>query len=401
VGVNNLRLLSFILAMFASLSASPIVNMARADAFDDLKVQIASVAYADGVLKFNQAVETLGQSLYRYGLEAPQTRDLAMILPVMRMPVPTNPNPEKIDYQAFRKILETLVIDLDASEAALASAGEVEAKLNVNLTTIGYDFNLDGKRTPDETLPAILTGMLGPNVTPSSDFSVKFDTADIYWLRGYGRFISGFAQFLLAHDFEDTFNKTFQIYFPRSGLAVGEKLRANRSSAGIYIGSPEGEGTIADAIAFIHLINWPTVEAARLDDARKRWSEMADLSPKSWAAARKETDNDREWLPNAKQTQAITGSVNSDETINAWLAVMTEFKEILDGKKLMPHWRFDKGLNMKRFFTESKSFDLVLMITGTDAVQYAEDGPVSTSARWNELMSAFQGNFLGYAVWYN
>jgi hypothetical protein len=392
-----LRLLSIIFAVIVGLSA----GFARADAFDDLKQQMASVVYADGVLKFNQAVEHLGQSLYRHGLEAPQIRDLAMILPVMRMPVPTNPNPEKIDYQVFRKILETLVIDLDASEAALATAGEVDAKLDVNLANIGYDFNGDGKRTPDEMLSAILTAMLGPNMTPATDVSVKFDTADVYWLRGYGRFISGFVQFMLAHDFEDTFNKTFHIYFPRSGLALGNTLSANQSAGSMFTGSSGSDHTIADATAFIHLINWPTVDASRLEDARKRWRDMADLSPKSWAAARNETDNDREWLPNAKQTQAITGSTNDDATINAWLAVMAEFKDILDGKKLMPHWRFDKGLNMKRFFAESKRFDLVLMITGTDAVQYVEDGPVSTSARWNELMRAFQGNFLGYAVWYN
>ncbi len=392
-----MRLIAIILAVFAALSSS----VARADAIDDLKQQIALVAYADGVLKYNSAIEHLGQSLYRHGLSAPQSRDLAVILPIMRFPVPQNPNPEKIDYQLFRKILETLVIDLDAAEASLAAAGEVDAKLAVDLAAIGYDFNRDGKRTPDEMLPVILTGLLGPNLNPASDLTVKFDTADIYWLRGYGRFVSGIAQFLLAHDFEDTFNKTFHIYFPRSGLVHGEKLRANQSATGMFTGSSDSDNTIADAISFFHLINWPTVEAARLDDARMRLIAMAELSPKSWAAARKETDNDREWLPNARQTQAITGSKTEDSTINAWLVVMAELKDILDGKKLMPHWRFDKGLNVKRFFTESKNFDLVLMVTGTDAVQYAEDGPVSTSARWNELMSAFRGNFLGYAVWYN
>ena len=128
---------------------------------------------------------------------------------------------------------------------------------------------------------------------------------------------------------------------------------------------------------------------------------MADLSPKSWAAARRETDNDREWLPNAKQVQAFTGSTNDDEVINGWLEVMAEFKAVLEGRKLMGHWRFDKGMNIKRFFEESKGFDLVLWITGTDAVQYVEEGPVSNGTTWNGLTGTFRGNFLGYALWFN
>jgi hypothetical protein len=52
-------------------------------------------------------------------------------------------------------------------------------------------------------------------------------------------------------------------------------------------------------------------------------------------------------------------------------------------------------------FEESKNFDLVLLITGTDAVPYLEDGSVSSGAEWNNLMQVFRGNFLGYALWYN
>jgi hypothetical protein len=91
----------------------------------------------------------------------------------------------------------------------------------------------------------------------------------------------------------------------------------------------------------------------------------------------------------------------SDATIDGWLAVMKEFELVLDGEKLLPHWRFDRGLNVKRLFTESKNFDLVLLLAGPDAVPYLEDGPISTTADWDNLTSVFRGNFLGYAIWYN
>lgn len=392
-----MRILVLILSLMSWFHASPV----QADTLADLKQKAASIAYADGTLKFGLAIERLGQSLYRYGLASPNERSLGMVLPIMRMPVPANPKPDKIDYQAFRQILVTLVADLDAAEAALASAGDVDAKLPVNLATIGFDFNRDGTRTPEEMLPVLMANLMGANMTPTTNFTVNFDTADIYWLRGYGRFISSFAQFLLAHDFEVTFNKTFHLFFPQSGLPLGDVLRADSAGTGMFTGSGQGDGEIADSIALFHLINWKTADASKLSDVRLRLRAMADLSPKSWAAARAETDNDKEWLPNARQTQAITGTANSDAVIDGWLAVMAEFGDILDGKKLMPHWRFAKGMNVKRFFEESGNFDLVLAITGTDAVPYLEQGLVSDSTRWNDLMRVFEGNFLGYAVWYN
>jgi hypothetical protein len=358
----------------------------------------ARAGAAQGALQFMLAIEHLGKSFYRYGLSFPEQRGMMMV-PVLRFPVPDNPSPEKIDYAALRGIFEKLVTDLDAAEASLAKLGDAEVKLPANLGALRIDFNADGQSGPDETVAGVLDRMMGGQMNPAQmpDMSVNFDTADVYWMRGYSRFISAFAQFMLAHDFEPTFQKTFHLFFPRAGLATGDLLGKNSSM------SPDaGEmGTIGDAVAFIHLMSWPVSDSAKLSDVRVRLLAMADMSRKSWAAALREIDNDREWLPNPKQTQAITGTTNSSEVINGWLAVMEEFSAILEGRKLLPHWRFDKGMNVKRMFEEQKTFDLVLLVAGTDAVHYLEDGPVSTGDEWNNLMSAFQGNFLGYAIWFN
>ena len=56
---------------------------------------------------------------------------------------------------------------------------------------------------------------------------------------------------------------------------------------------------------------------------------------------------------------------------------------MIDGKKLVPHWRFTKGFNLARVFDEPQPFDTVLWITGPAALPYLEDGPVSTSEDWN------------------
>ena len=43
----------------------------------------------------------------------------------------------------------------------------------------------------------------------------------------------------------------------------------------------------------------------------------------------------------------------------------------------------------------------MLLITGTDAALFLDNAPPSTDADWNNLMGVFQGNFLGYALWFN
>jgi hypothetical protein len=74
---------------------------------------------------------------------------------------------------------------------------------------------------------------------------------------------------------------------------------------------------------------------------------------------------------------------------------------VLDGIKLLPHWRFSEGFNFKRVFFEPRDFDLVLWAAGYSAVPYLEDGPTLSLTDWNQWNRAINGNFLGYALWFN
>jgi hypothetical protein len=352
----------------------------------------AEAQAGQGLVRFVTAIEHLAQAMHRHGL-ATRSGGPMINLPILRIPVPPNAKPEKLDYAGFRAIFQRLVDDLDAAEAAMAPVGDAPVKFPIDLLKVRLDLDGDGKAADYEVLGNLMNN-LAPGMVPPQAV-IAFDTTDIYWLRGYSRFLSGFAQFMLAHDFHDTFDKTFHVFFPDAGLPLADRLkRADAPDAW-------ADGALGDAIAFLHLINWPVAEPARLADVRLRLKAMAEMSRKSWAAARQETDNDAEWLPNAKQQTVFAGPPVTDEMINGWLAVMAEFDAILDGKKLLPHWRFKQGLNVKRMFEESKNFDFVLLIAGADAAPWLEDGPVSSSADWNSLMNVFQGNFLGYAMWFN
>jgi hypothetical protein len=350
---------------------------------------------AQGILLFVSAVERVGQFLYRHGLQT-TNGGIMMQFPVLRMPVEPNPNPEPLDYEKYRAILQTLFDDLNKADALLAEGAKGDVKLAVDLLKVRADINGDGLAGDNESLGFILQALTRrAEPEPLPDLTFTFDKADILWLRGYIQFITTAAQFGLSVDFEESFNKTAHGYFPRAGLPMqAELIRPVQAMSFV-------DNSMGDALAMIHLMNWQVTDPARLKDVRLRLKTLAQLSRESWAAARAETDNDNEWLPNAKQTSKLAAAPVDDAIIDGWLLVMDEFEAVLDGKKLMPHWRFEKGFNVKRFFEESKRIDAVLITAGVDAIPFLEPGPISSSSSWNSLSGVFRGNFLGYAIWFN
>jgi hypothetical protein len=125
------------------------------------------------------------------------------------------------------------------------------------------------------------------------------------------------------------------------------------------------------------------------------------LSRKSWNAIEAETDDDREWLPGPRQTQSFTGMFVDADQVAAWRAMLDETEALLDGRKLVPHWRLERGINLRRVFDEPQPFDIVLWITGPAALPYLESGPVTTREEWNRILQAFGSQFGRYAIWFN
>ena len=85
----------------------------------------------------------------------------------------------------------------------------------------------------------------------------------------------------------------------------------------------------------------------------------------------------------------------------AWFAFLDESEAILEGRRLAPHWRFAKGIDVKAFFEKPQSFDVVLFVTGQGALPYLADGPITSPERWARIIRAFEGNFFQFAVWFN
>ena len=351
----------------------------------------ADARFGLGLIRFVQAVEHLSQGLYRYGLQPPRT----FLMPIVRLPVPVNRNPEPVDYDKFRALLLTFVADLRAAEEALAAvpAGS-DTKIAVDLFAVRYDADGDGTVDPDERLAEALSVIM--DMDPA-DFegapAVAFDVADSFWLRGYCNVLMALGEFLLAHDWRESFDVSFHVFFPRAHSEFQEALAPPDDS---FLGS---EVAIADLISFLH-IRWPVAEPERMAAVRLHLKAMVSLSRENWAAAMAETDDDREWIPSPDQTGAF-GTPVTAEQVAAWHDVLDQVDALLDGERLLPHWRFDDGINLRRVFEEPRPFDLILWITGPSALPYLEDGRVLTGRQWERITRAFEGSFGSYAIWFN
>ena len=232
----------------------------------------------------------------------------------------------------------------------------------------------------------------------AGNFLVRFDAGDVPWFRGYCHLLSALAETLLAYDESSLFDHTAHLFFLRPETPF-PFLAARTGDTGSSL--PE-IATISDVVAFVHLINFPVREPARLTAALDHLSQVTALSRESWRRIQAETDDDHEWIPNSRQTGVLPGVKVTQEQIDAWLKTLDEVDAILAGRKLLPFWRGGdrekRGVNLHRVLTEPSNFDLVLWVQGTAAVPYLQEGTPTDLNLWKDVNSAFGGNALGFAL---
>lgn len=348
--------------------------------------------FALGIAQTMSALEGLMQSLYKYGLDPAWASDL----PFVRLPVPKNPSPDALTNKAFREIVAKFESDLAKVETTLAPFKSADVKLPVMIGSYRLDFDGDGKATDQEAFYEIFNRITRANITAESskEFVVLADKGDVHWLRGYCRLLRALCEINLAYDTSELHDLTAQLFFPhaevKGAIAVGQ--------------SHEIFDSILDAVAFIHLLQLPVAEPARMETARQHILAAIGQSRESWQAILAETDDDLEWIPSPKQKiVAVPGARVSEEMLTGWNAAIDEAERILNGEKLIPFWRKDetRGVNLKRVFTEPTKFDLVLWVQGSAALPYLEKGEVTDPQLWNDILNGFQGQFLSFAIWVN
>ncbi len=354
--------------------------------------------FALGVIQFLCAVEGLGQDLNKYGLRQNISRGVG---PARNLVLPFGTRkPELLTYNAARKMVQDFLDGLTQSQATLEQIKDPDVKLPLHFGLIKLDLNGDGKADSKECLWKIYTGIDNAKYIDEAkvkEFYIKFDRADVHWLRGYCHLISGFCEIFLAHDTKEFFDCAAHIFFqkvdsPYKFLDTGKRVHT--------IGR---DLDIVDVVAMFHLIRWKVSEKERMALALHHFESVVSESRVSWKFIMAETDDDHEWIPNPKQTGVMPGMGVTEEMVKSWGGVQDEIEKILQGKLLIPFWRGDgtQGVNVRKAFLEPRDLDLVLWIQGPAAAPFLEKGEMSKGQTWNSLRSAFGSNFPGFAIWFN
>lgn len=352
-----------------------------------------------GLVRSARAFEKLSQSLYRYGFGS-KSDGLELYFGGGISEIARNRDPEPITYEQFRGILASFIADLASADKALAAVGDKPAKLKVDLSVARFDWNGDGVTGPEDQFGLAIADL--DENGQARPFVVGFDTADAKWMQGYCNIMMAVAKAWLSHDFSESWNGSFSVVFPK---AVSTMAAANSTGGGddTMFGINKAQANdVADFVTLIHTIRWPVADKVMWSEVREHLKKVISLNRETWALIEQETDDDHEWLPGPKQKSGVLPSFEvTPERIQAWLAVLSQFEAALDGKTLVPHWRFDKGINLAEVFDDPRPFDLILWLTGPAALPYLRDGPTMSTGEWSQITSIFEGNFASYAFYFN
>lgn len=370
--------------------------MLLADPEDD------SALAALGVVRFFQSGELLFQNTYRYGgFNLPVQASMLVGAGGVGQNVGFNPEPEAIDYEGFRRVVEEWIAAVALAEEALARVGDEEVKVRLPVGLARFDLNGNGQGEEREQLWRFFVAVqrrFAPRQADADAFEIAFDRGDVAWLRGYCHICMALGEFLLAHDTQDAFERTGHVLFAANETPF-EFLKGDRKSFDFGTGVDA-----ADLIAMVHLLNFEVVEAERMARARHHLLETLRLGNEMWRWYDAETDDDREWIPNIHQRDtALPNALITPEMRDTWLRALGEGEDLLRGRRVARFWRGDgeRGIDVEAFFLEPRRFDLVLWIQGSAAAPYLREGEFTSDRLWRDLQSAFDGGFFRYAFWMN
>ena len=376
--------------------------------------------FALGLTAIIDAYETLAAGFYRHGAIVPETPLAGIFLGFsMDEPAaPANPDPKPLTYEQFRELLEEFSTTLDIAAQHMERAGQgTPFVVHIDPWKVRIDFDGDGEAGPDETLGVLLgaAGSLldlpeaeapisektksktGASTDAPSPTLIGFDNADAIWFAGYTTVAATPVEMALAHDFSGFFDSYFHRIFPHAGLPMEDYSRAGS----MLMMDAESDAQVADLVAAIHMARFPVADAQRLAAVPARLSRITAYSRQNWEMILAETDDDRELLPSPRQTSLVPDQAVTQEIVDAWLATLDQLDRIIDGDLLLPHWRFNKGFNLKTYFETATETDLVMLFTGQGALPYLGDGPIADASAFAELNRVMGDEWPMFAVWFN
>lgn len=351
--------------------------------------------FALGLVQFGRALERLSQGLVRHGVITQFSQQPTIDPKTGELTFPgIEPAANPLGPGEFEAMLAGFVEDLDRSRETLAGVTSSRVKLRLDLADVRFD--TDGDGAPDSPRSALWLSFLPGQEAmraggDASSFVVAFDQADALWLQGYAHVLASAPDFLLAHDLEPALAATAHALFAGAETQMGAELSAGGGQF----------STFADAIAAVHLLNTPVIEPDRRLRVRQRLLAVIDLSRRNLDAIEAERDDDRELFPNPRQTALSPNAAVTAEQLQGWRAALDLGESVLEGERLIPHWRLERGVNLARLLDEGDRFDLVGIVAGYAVLDFVEDGEVVTPEELRAIQQRLGPAALGFAFWAN
>lgn len=345
-------------------------------------------AMALAAIRFLRGIEEAWQTRWRIGATA-----LLLPVPVLGADLPPNPKPLPMRADFVTDLASGLALSMRQTRDLLPDA---DGALVLRLGDLWLDVDGDGQRGPAEDL-ADLAGLPLPE---DAGTEIRFDLADASWLRAYTHLIQAMTELTLAFD-------------PQPALARRIALEAALAD---QFAEPPGQmaraptldrhaqafGPMVDRLAAVlqTLRNQP--DRDRVAGAADHLRQMIAANRDFWAAIADETDDDREWIPNDRQ-QAALGFELPEGAGRTWLAVLDDAERALDGRMLVPFWRFapGHGVDLAMWLDDPQPVDVVGWIQGSAALPYARPGLTVGRDNWDRFLSLFPGRAGLYMVLFN
>lgn len=354
----------------------------------------ATSRFALGGVQFLRAIEKTLQIRYRHNA----TLD-GLGIPVLRLPVPPNTDAQPFYPALITDLFAAINTDMDAAREAL-NAVQGDVALSIDLADLWFDIDENRSRDQGEGVFEVAASALaqrpdqaGLNGTPQS-VTVRFDSADVAWLRAYTHLLSGISNLVIAFDPTDAIAEI------GTGAETMKKLRGT-GQAGRYSVLRDQEQFV-DLFAIVYGAINRVPDAARTVAARDHLLAMVAENRKFWQTAGAETDNDQEWIPNAQQVSAL-GFGLPEDTSSVWLDVLGDAEAVLKGDLLVGHWRIEPGggVNVAKLLEDPVAVDIVTWIQGNGLLKYMESGPLVSTDNLRRFERMFSGDALLFMVWLN
>ncbi len=355
-----------------------------------------------GGVQFLRAIEISFQDRWAAGLT-----DRSAMLPLLRMPLPPNPNPKPFDPASVASIFIHTGDKLSEAKATLATLSDsADFGVEIALSDLWFDVNANATRDPGEGIADIIsTTALGAEVPPATDGTippqtlptVRFDGADASWLTAYADLLNAFCDMARAYDPTGPLTRI---------IAARDTMRSLGPVSPDFIFGDMGNGPAAldafDLIAVILATLNQQPDKARMASARDHLLATVAENRAFWDRVTLETDDAQEWLPNEHQHSAI-GFDLPPGTQASWLAVLADLEDVLNGKKLLPFWRVGPpaGINLAQIFTDPAPIDVAGWAQGWAALPYLEKGPVIDTASIDAFDRLMQGQSMLFSLYLN